>query len=86
MTPEELIRSMSKSDDLCEKHGLPKPDGLSLVIVRPKPPTGRQIKTPFGLCEIMNCKEIDGLYQTVFRATREQIKRYLRKAMQNGRP
>lgn len=81
MTPEDLIRQVQDADDLCEKHGLPKPDGLSFVVVRATPPSGYKIKTPFGLCEIMNCQEIDGLYQTVFRATRDQIKRYLRKVM-----
>ena len=84
MKPEELIRAMQEADDLCEKHGLPQPDGLSLVIVRPRPPTGYdKIRTPFGLCKIMNCQEIDGLYQTVFRANRKQIVAYLRKAIGN---
>ena len=81
MTPEELKAAIQNSDALREEIGLSKSEGTSLVVVRSKPPSGYKIKTPFGLCRILNCQEINGRYQTVFWATRDQVERYLKKAL-----
>ena len=79
MKARELFDAVCASEKLAAEIGLSKPDGLSLVQVTDRPPTGYKIRTPFGNCEIMNCQEKDGRYQTVFRATRKQIFNYLKK-------
>lgn len=79
MTPHELRETLERADRECLKMGLDKPDGLSLVIVRDSAPAGYKIRTPFGNCDIMNCQEINGKCQTVFRASRKQIEGYLKR-------
>lgn len=79
MTPKELYETIKNSDDWAAKYGLGQCEGLSLVWMTDRPPSGYKIRTPFGNCEIMNCQEKDGRYQTVFRATRKQVLNYLKK-------
>lgn len=46
----------------------------SFVIERAKPPTGYKIKvSPFGNCEILNCKHENGKYSTCFSVTQKQL-------------
>lgn len=79
MTPNELREALQTSDKWAADNNLGECFGLSLVWMTDKPPQGYKIRTPFGNCEIMNCQEKDGRYQTVFRATKKQILNYLKK-------
>lgn len=79
MTPEDIRAALEKADLWAAENGLGLCDGLTLVVTRPRPPLGYKIKTPLGNCDIMNCQEINGEYQTVFRATRKQVLAFLKK-------
>lgn len=79
MTPEELKEVIETSDQFAAEHNLGQCDGVSLVMMTNRPPTGYKIRTPFGNCDIMNCQEKLGRYQTVFRVSRKQALAYLKK-------
>lgn len=79
MTKDEMIETLKKSDAIAKEIGLPPCDGLAFVIVTPRPPQGDKVRTAFGLCKIMNCQQVDGGFQTVFRATRKQIEKLISK-------
>lgn len=81
MTPHELLDELEKCDKARSEMSLGLAEGLALVLIRPRPPNGHKIRTPFGNCEIMNCQEKDGQYQTVFFATRKQIISYINNAI-----
>jgi hypothetical protein len=77
--PDELKKMLSDADQECEKIGLGKCNGLSLVWVKDTYPQGYKVRTPFGNCDILQTQEINGQYQTVFRVSRKQILNYLKK-------
>lgn len=78
MTLQEIKDELEKVDEILKGMGMPIAKGLSLSVTKSKPPTGYKMRTPFGNCEVLNCQVIDGQYQTVFFATREQIERYIK--------
>lgn len=80
MDIQELREIMQKQDVLVKELGLPQAEYLNLVITRKTPPTGYdKIKTPFGLCSILNCQEKPDGYQTVFRVSRKQVYNLIKK-------
>jgi hypothetical protein len=74
-----LKDAIEKSDKSAKEIGLPQAERFSFVIVTPKPPTGYKARTAFGLCEILNCQQVDGGIQTVFSATRKQVLNLIKK-------
>lgn len=74
MKLDELEKLLVEHDEFCKKHGAPEIFAGSFVVIRPRPPTGLKIRTPFGLCVILNCKKTEGgNYQTCFAVTRRQL-------------
>ena len=73
MTLQELEEILSRHDKVAAEYGIGDHHGASLVVVRDRPPTGEKIKTPFGLCPILNCQEKEGKYQTCFAVSRKQL-------------
>lgn len=79
MDIQGLKDAIEKGDAAAREIGLPPPDRFSFVIVTPKPPTGYKARTAFGLCEILNCQQVEGGIQTVFSATRKQVLNLIKK-------
>lgn len=74
-----LISHYTFAANLWRKAG---PDSIaaSFVIERVKPPTGYKIKvSPFGNCEILNCKHENGKYSTCFAVTQKQLENAIKK-------
>ena len=79
MDIQDLKDIINKGDTCAKEIGLPPPERFSFVIVTPKPPSGYKVRTTFGLCEILNCQNVDGGIQTVFSATRNQVVKLIKK-------
>ena len=80
MTPSELKTMLAKVDADAERIGLSPSVGLPMVTMRKNCPRGDSIKTPFGLCKIMNTQMKDGLVQVVFYAPRAAIEKYIKQS------
>ena len=79
MNLKDLEDQLATHDKYAAEFGRVDSFAATLVIARKNPPSGYKILTPFGRCTIMNCKKVDGQYQTCFAVSRKQLVETIRK-------
>lgn len=86
MNLDELEALLQNHDEFKRQGFRTDAHAASLVITRNHPPKGYKIRTPFGVCQILNEQEKDGKIQIVFSVSRKQLQSTINKIKRGDNP